>query len=41
MQGRFIAEVERLSGRHVTMFVFNGHVRPGLEIELFLLASAS
>jgi len=38
MQDRFIAEVERLSGRRVTTFISNSHVGPDLEIELFLLA---
>ena len=37
MQHRFIAEVERLSGRHVTTFVSDSHVGPDLEIELFFL----
>ena len=38
MQHRFIAEVERLSGRRVTVFISNSHVGPDLEIELFVLA---
>jgi hypothetical protein len=37
MQHRFIAEVERLSGREVLNFIFNHHVGPDIEIELFLL----
>jgi uncharacterized protein YbcI len=38
MQDRFIAEVERLSGRRVLAFISNCHVGPDLEIELFVLA---
>jgi uncharacterized protein YbcI len=41
MQGRFIAEVQRLSGRRVTAFISNSHVGPDLEIELFVLAPPS
>jgi uncharacterized protein YbcI len=37
MQQRFIAEVERLSGRDVLSFISNSHVGPDLEIELFVL----
>jgi uncharacterized protein YbcI len=37
MQHRFIAEVERLSGRNVLAFISNSHVGPDLEIELFVL----
>jgi hypothetical protein len=37
MQHRFIAEVERLSGRGVQAFISNRHVDPDLEIELFML----
>lgn len=37
MQHRFIAEVERLSGRGVQAFISNSHVDPELEIELFVL----
>jgi uncharacterized protein YbcI len=37
MQDRFIAEVERLSGRGVLAFISNSHVGPDLEIELFVL----
>jgi uncharacterized protein YbcI len=40
MQDRFIREVERLSGRRVTVFISNSHVGPDLEIELFVLAPA-
>jgi uncharacterized protein YbcI len=41
MQHRFISEVERLSGRRVTMFMSNSHVGPDLEVELFVLAPAA
>lgn len=37
MQHRFIAEVERLSGREVLAFISNQHVGPDMEIELFVL----
>ena len=37
MQHRFIAVVERLSGRRVLAFISNHHVGPDMEIELFLL----
>jgi uncharacterized protein YbcI len=40
MQHRFIAEVQRLSGRRVLAFISNQHVGPDLEIELFMLAPA-
>lgn len=40
MQDRFISEVQRLSGRHVTAFISNSHVGPDLEIEIFVLAAA-
>ncbi len=39
MQQKFIAEVERLSGRRVLAFISNQHVGPDLEIELFVLAA--
>jgi uncharacterized protein YbcI len=39
MEQKFIAEVERLSGRAVTAFVSDSHVGPDIEVELFLLAS--
>lgn len=39
MQHRFIAEVERLSGRRVLAFISNQHVGPDLEVELFVLAA--
>jgi len=41
MQLRFIAEVERLSGRGVQAFISNSHVDPDLEIELFMLKPAN
>lgn len=41
MQDRFIDEVQRLSGRRVTLFMSNSHVGPDLEIELFVLAPAA
>jgi hypothetical protein len=37
MQHRFIAAVERLSGRDVLAFISNHHVGPDMEIELFML----
>jgi uncharacterized protein YbcI len=37
MQHRFIAAVERLSGREVLAFVSDQHVGPDMEIELFML----
>lgn len=37
MQHKFIAAVERLSGREVQTFISNHHVRPDIEIELFML----
>ena len=37
MQQKFIAAVERLSGRPVLAFISNHHVGPDMEIELFLL----
>ena len=37
MQHRFIAAVERLSGRNVLTFISNHHVGPDLEIKLFIL----
>lgn len=41
MQHKFIAEIERLSGRRVLAFISNHHVGPDLEIELFVLATPS
>jgi uncharacterized protein YbcI len=40
MQDRFIATVQRLSGRRVVAFISNQHVDPDLEIELFVFATA-
>jgi uncharacterized protein YbcI len=40
MQHRFIAAVERLSGRDVLAFISNHHVGPDMEIELFVLRAA-
>jgi uncharacterized protein YbcI len=37
MQHRFVAAVERLSGRGVLAFISNQHVGPDMEIELFVL----
>jgi uncharacterized protein YbcI len=37
MEHRFIADVERLTGRRVAMFISSRHVGPDPEIELFLL----
>ena len=37
MQHRFIAEVERLTGRRVAQFMSTHHVGPDLELELFVL----
>jgi hypothetical protein len=37
MQHKFIAAIERLSGRNVLAFISNHHVGPDIEIELFLL----
>jgi uncharacterized protein YbcI len=37
MQDKFIAAVERLSGREVLAFISNQHVGPDIEIELFML----
>ena len=41
MQRKFVDEVERLTGRPVLAFISNSHVGPDLEIELFVLGSAS
>ena len=38
MEHRFIAAVERLSGRTVLGFMSKHHVGPDIEIELFMLA---
>jgi uncharacterized protein YbcI len=37
MQHKFIAAVERLSGRSVLQFMSDNHVGPDMEIELFML----
>jgi uncharacterized protein YbcI len=37
MQHKFIAAVQRLSGREVLAFISNHHVGPDIEIELFML----
>jgi uncharacterized protein YbcI len=37
MKNRFIATVERVSGRNVLAFISNHHVGPDIEIELFML----
>jgi uncharacterized protein YbcI len=37
MKDRFIATVERLSGRNVLAFISNHHVGPDIEIEMFML----
>jgi uncharacterized protein YbcI len=37
MKDRFIATVERLSGRKVLAFISNHHVGPDIEVELFML----
>jgi uncharacterized protein YbcI len=37
MQHKFIAAVERLSGRKVIAFISNHHVGPDIEVELFML----
>jgi uncharacterized protein YbcI len=37
MERRFIADVERLTGRRVSKFISTHHVGPDLELELFLL----
>ena len=41
MQHKFIAAIERLSGRGVVDFISNHHVGPDIEIELFLLEPGS
>ena len=41
MQHKFVDEIERLTGRSVLAFISNSHVGPDLEIELFVLGSAS
>ena len=41
MAHKFVAAVERLSGRDVVDFISNHHVGPDIEIELFLLDPGS
>jgi uncharacterized protein YbcI len=41
MERRFIAAVERLTGRRVTQFISTHHVGPDLELELFILEPPS
>jgi hypothetical protein len=41
MEHKFIAAVERLSGREVLSFISNHHVVPDIEVELFMLEPAS
>ena len=41
MEHRFIAAVERLTGRRVARFISTHHVGPDLELELFLLESGT
>jgi uncharacterized protein YbcI len=41
MQDRFIATVERLTGRRVLHFISSHNVGPDLEVELFFLADAT
>ena len=40
MKDKFIADVERLSGRRVYAFISDSHVGPDLQIELFILEPA-
>jgi uncharacterized protein YbcI len=40
MERRFIADVERLTGRRVVQFISTHHVGPDLELELFILEPA-
>ena len=39
MEHRFVADVERLTGRRVVRFISTHHVGPDLELEIFLLES--
>lgn len=41
MSGRFIAAVERITGRQVERFISTHHVGPDLELELFVLVPAA
>ncbi len=40
MRQRFVAAIERLSGREVLTFISSSHVGPDLEVELFVLRPA-
>jgi uncharacterized protein YbcI len=40
IKNKFIAEVERMSGRRVHAFIFDSHVGPDEQVELFILAPA-
>ena len=40
MKHKFIAAVERLSGRAVLSFISNHHVGPDMEVEVFMLEPA-
>ncbi len=39
MEHRFIAAIERLTGREVLTFMSDHHVGPDIEIELFMITS--
>jgi len=41
MQHKLVGAVERLSGRDVLSFMFDHHVGPDMEIELFMLAAVN
>ena len=41
MKDRFIAEVERLSGRRVHAFISDSHVGPDLQVEIFIFEPAA
>lgn len=41
MQRKFIAQVERLTGRGVLAFISNHHVGPDIEMEIFMLTPPS
>ena len=41
MEHRFVAAVERLTGRQVAEFISTHHVGPDLELELFVLEPAT
>jgi uncharacterized protein YbcI len=40
VKNKFIAEVERISGRRVHAFISDSHVGPDLQVELFILGPA-